>query len=211
MNFDYLKGQDDGVWHEIFEQNPYNVLPENVKGANVLDVGGHYGFFTTLVHSMGAKRIVAAEANPMNFVRYAQNTAKLDNIKAINAAVTANTGDKITINNDSGHSTVGQGDTTISTIAFADLVKFFPDNEDIVLKMDIEGAEYPIFNGTHPSVFRRFSHIFIEAHGKDIDNLCGYIHGVLGFDGAFKFTFWNDKQILTDVAVFKFVRRELRQ
>ena len=205
--FDHLKGQDDGVWYEIFEQNPYGVMADEIVGKIVIDIGGHFGFFSILANNMGAKMIIAAEANPINFVKYVQNTRDYYNIKAINAACTANTGDLITINNDGGHSAVGKGDTSVSTVAFTDVLSWIPPGDEAILKMDIEGAEYPIFEGTYPQVFRRFNHIYAELHGHQARNLADYIVNTCGFKITRVFTFYDHETgIPIDDAVFKFER-----
>ncbi len=42
-----------------------------------------------------------------------------------------------------------------------------PDEKDMVLQMDIEGAEYTVLLSTPPEVLRRFRIIIIEFHGLD--------------------------------------------
>jgi hypothetical protein len=42
-----------------------------------------------------------------------------------------------------------------------------PDEKDMVLQMDIEGAEYAVLLSTQPEVLRRFRIIIIEFHGID--------------------------------------------
>jgi hypothetical protein len=42
-----------------------------------------------------------------------------------------------------------------------------PDENDLLLQMDIEGAEYPVLAATDPSLFKRFRIIVIELHQLD--------------------------------------------
>jgi FkbM family methyltransferase len=161
----YLKEQYPFVYDEQFEWNVYQVFDEEIKGKNVLDIGGHFGFFTIKAHDMGAKRIVAVEANPFNYVKYLKNTKDLTNLRSINAACMPKTGEMVTINNDSGGSTVGLPGTTVTTVCLADVISWFPDNEDIVMKVDVEGSEFPIILESAPELIRRCNIVVLEIHG----------------------------------------------
>ena len=140
-NLELLKQVDPFVYDEIFNWNVYQASRIEMQDANVLDVGGHYGLYSCLAHSLGAKRIIAIEANPYNYLHYVKNTLDITNGKVINAAVSSESGKLVTIDNNSEKSTVGKGDINVATVTLSEVVTMFPENEDIVLKMDIEGAE----------------------------------------------------------------------
>jgi len=216
MKYEHLRAQDDFVFTEIFVWNVYQAKPEEIAGANVLDIGGHFGMFDIYCSDLDAKQIITVEANPNNFATLLKNTKAINNIKAINAAVTNNTGDLITINNDGCKSQTGKGDISISTVSFLDVIDMFPSNEDILLKMDIEGAEYSLFFNTPKSVFRRFKHIYIELHeesvagpGNTIAKIDKYIKD-LGFDGVWEGRFFTNKETgkedNSEIGVFKYTR-----
>ena len=216
MKYEHLKLQDDFVYTEIFDWNVYQVRPEEIAGANVLDIGGHFGMFNLYCNDLGAKQIVTVEANPNNFVTLLKNTKDITNFKAINAAVTTNTGDFINISNEGCQSRINEGDLKVSTVSLTDVVSWFPDNEDIVLKMDIEGAEYSLFLNTPSFVFRRFNKIYIELHeesiagpGNKISVLDSYIKS-LGFNCDWEGRFYTNevsgKVSNNDIAVFKYTR-----
>ena len=40
-------------------------------------------------------------------------------------------------------------------------------NEDLILQMDIEGAEWSVLNSTHPNILKRFRIIILEVHSMD--------------------------------------------
>lgn len=216
MKYEHLRAQDDFVFTEIFVWNVYQAKPEEIAGANILDIGGHYGMFDILCSDLGAKQIITVEANPNNFVTLLKNTKTINNIKAINAAVTNNTGDLITINNDGCKSQIGKGDISVSTVSFLDVIDMFPSNEDILLKMDIEGAEYSLFFNTPEYVFKRFKHIYIELHeesvagpGNNIAKIDKFIKD-LGFDGVWEGRFFTNKETgkedNSEIGVFKYTR-----
>ena len=216
MKYEYLKQQDDFVYTEIFEWNVYQVLPEELYNQNILDIGGHFGMFGLFCNEYNPKQIITVEANPNNFVKLLANTKNIRNFKAINAAVTTNTGDFITVSNDGCQSQINKGNISVSTVSLTDVVSWFPDNEDIVLKMDIEGAEYPLFLNTPPTIFKRFNKIYIELHeegiagpGNKISMLDTFIRN-LGFECNWEGRFFTNeasgKKENNDIAVFKYTR-----
>lgn len=215
MKNDFFKQVDPFVYDEMFTWNVYQANKDEYSGANVLDVGGHYGLFTYLAHTLGAKRIVAIEANPFNYLNFIKNTQDIPGITAINAAVSRDYGKLVTISNDSEKSTVGKGDINVATIRLSDAVEMFPQFEDIVLKMDIEGAEYDVLYNTPMHILRRFKSIAIEIHqfpdsNDKFEHLENFLHNI-GFNQVHKGTFFTDMpdgaRIGNDIiAVYKFIR-----
>jgi FkbM family methyltransferase len=215
MKNDFFKQVDPFVYDEMFTWNVYQANKEEYTNANVLDVGGHYGLFTYLAHTLGAKRIIAVEANPFNYLNYIKNTRDIPGVTAVNAAVSTDYGKLVTISNNSEKSTIGEGDINIATIRLSDAVELFPENEDIILKMDIEGAEYDALYNTPLNVLRKFKSIAIEIHqfpgsNNKFEHLETFLQNV-GFSIAHKGTFYTDMPDGTRVgndiiAVYKFVR-----
>lgn len=217
MKYEHLKQQDDFVYTEIFDWNVYQALPEEIHNQNILDIGGHYGMFSLFCNEYNPKQIIAVEASPINFAKLLNNTKNIRNLKAINAAVTTKTGDFITISNDGCQSQINKGNTTVSTVSLVDVVNWFPNNEDVVLKMDIEGAEYPLFFDSPSSIFRRFNKIYIELHeesiagpGNTIKRLDTFIQKELKFKSVWEGRFFTNtdkgKQLNNDIVVFKYER-----
>jgi len=217
MKYEYLKQQDDFVYTEIFEWNVYQAFSEEIYNENILDIGGHYGMFNLFCNEYNPKQIITVEANPNNFAKLLANTKNIRSLKAINAAVTTNTGDFITISNDGCQSQVNKGNISVSTVSLTDVVNWFPDNEDIVLKMDIEGAEYPLFFNSPSFIFRRFKRIYIELHeesiagpGNTIKKLDNFIQNNLNFKSVWEGRFFTNtntgKESNIDIAVFKYER-----
>lgn len=209
-----LKQQDPFVYEEIFNWNVYELKNFEVKDQNVLDIGCHYGFFTLFAHDLGAKRIIAVDADPINFSQFLKNTREIGNLKAVNAAVTEKTGNTVTIDSQGCRTIINTGTVTVGTISLQDVVAWFPEHEKIVLKMDIEGAEYGVIRNTPPEVFNRFSIITMEIHsdkisgpGNHIDDLINYIVS-LGFKVVWRGTFFTDTDkgriVNEDIATVKF-------
>ena len=216
---EYLREQDYHIFQEMFEWNVYQVFEEDIKGKCVLDVGGHFGMFSLLAHDLGAKQIIAIEANPVNFVNYVKNTKEINNVKVINAACTNITGDILTISIDGVRSQINKGNTNVSTVSLTDALEWFPNNEDIVLKMDIEGAEHLVLPGTSPTLLKdRVSTIVIEIHseeisgeGNTIEKLKNYIVSI-GYDIAWVGGFYTNTETGKDpnmlIAIYKFIRNK---
>lgn len=212
---DFFKQVDPFVYDEMFTWNVYQANKEEYADANVLDVGGHYGLFSYLASTLNAKRIIAIEANPFNYLNYIKNTRDITGITAINAAVSTDYGKTVTINNDSEKSTVGKGEITVATIRLSDAIDLFSPNEDIILKMDIEGAEYDALYSTPLDYLRRFKSIAIEIHqfpdsNNKFEHLETFLRNV-GFQQVHKGTFYTDlpdgTRVGNDIiAVYKFVR-----
>lgn len=211
-----LRQQDEFVYDEIFNWNVYELKNFEVKDQNVLDIGCHFGMFTLFAHDLGAKQIISVDADPINFSRFLKNTVEIKNLKAINVAVTSRTGDTVTIDSKGCQTAINTGTVTVGTVSLYDIVGWFPENEKIILKMDIEGAEYDVIRNAPREVFDRFSIITMEIHsekisglGNHIDDLINYIIG-LGFKVIWKGTFFTDtpqgRMINPDIVVVKFIR-----
>jgi FkbM family methyltransferase len=175
MNIDtekyaFYKAEDSFIYNEMFVWNVYGACEEEIKNMNVLDIGGHYGSFSNICNDLGAKQIIAVEANPFNYLKFIKYTKDIPNIKCINAAITDNYGEIVTIDNRGGCSTVGNGTINVATITLKDVVDLFPSNEDIFLKIDIEGGEYKAFYSSESSTIRRFKYIAMELHQGEHPN-----------------------------------------
>lgn len=169
MNFDknkyeFYKQLDPFIYDEMFNWNVYGVSEQEIKGQNVLDVGGHFGSFSNVCNELGAKQIIAIEANPLNYLKYIKYTRDIPNVKCVNAAITSKYGGLVTIDDHGGESMIGKGNMTVATITLKDAVELFPSNEDVYLKMDIEGAEYEAFFSSSTETIRRFNYITMEMH-----------------------------------------------
>jgi len=212
---EFFKQVDPFVYDEIFTWNVYRANKDEYKDANILDIGAHYGLYTYLCYTLGAKKIVAVEANPYNYLHFIKNTLDIPNVKVINAAISNESGKIVTIDNNNEKSTIGKGDINVATITLKDIIQTFPVNEDIILKMDIEGAEYNVLYSAPIDVLRRFSSIAIEMHefpnsDHKFNDLDQYIQNA-GFKQVWHGTFFtvlpNDVKVPNDtIVIFKYKR-----
>lgn len=171
-NLQYLKEQQKDIYEELVTQNCYDVTEEKVKGKIVFDLGANRGFFALICNELGAKEVICVEAQKDLYEGLLKkNTEHLSNIKRLNYAVTDKSGDKVTLSNDDWGSSLyvnkelkGVG-TEVETISLEDLIKDYSET-DMVLKLDIEGAEYDVLMNASDDLLKRFSLIGLEIHGN---------------------------------------------
>lgn len=167
-----LKTQNSEVYDEIFASNHYKVLPEEIRDRVVIDIGANNGFFALRCHELGARKIYAVEAQPTIFRKFLkENTLPFETIVPLNYAVYSDFDQVVRIPNQGALSRLGSEGEEVKTIT---LEKLLVDNriknDDLVLKLDCEGAEFDILLNTRHDVMRRFSVIYLESHNNHNQN-----------------------------------------
>jgi FkbM family methyltransferase len=221
---EYLREDTYGVWHEIFEWDVYRITEEEMKDRVVVEIGGHYGYAALRFIDLGAKKVLSFEPNPVNFVKFIQNTKDYPQIQGIGVACGTTTGDIISITNDGCRSTcsliappVGGDVFRVPTISVQDILGLCDPEDKLVLKMDAEGIEHILFKAYPAEIWRRFETIGIEVHGETYFGKGNTFDGIInliksyGFEMAFMGvgTFTDEKGVTTkneDLAVCKFKR-----
>jgi FkbM family methyltransferase len=164
---------DDQYWisiKDILLNREYEYISgfalRNFKGL-VVDAGANSGIFS-LISAMFAKQVVALEPHPDNFRILQRNIERngVKNIFAINKALWHEKGNlEIHEGTHSGEHSIYSPSTksiTASTTTLEELVKTF-GNIDL-LKIDIEGAEFPIFADLDSTVLDRINAVVGEVH-----------------------------------------------
>lgn len=212
-----IKFNDDFVYNEIFESNVYGLHKEDIENAAILDLGGHYGLFALFCANYNAKQVLSIEPNHVNLFKYLENTKDIPNNKVICAAISTKKDSITTIENMSGSSRSGFGEQLVATISLETALNQLDKNADIVLKIDIEGAEYDIFYGTGPDTIKKFKIIVMEAHnlnpdtrGNEAEKLKQYILN-LGYIMTYATKYWavdfdEAKYNMAPTYTYKFVR-----
>ena len=175
---------DLSVFEEIFVDRDYKVLNKIIGEASViLDLGAHIGCFSIYagVLNSGAK-IFSFEPEERNFALLKENL-KLNNVNAVvkNVAIGGVDGNReLYLSSDShNHSLIGSGegkkvfvrsfDGLIEKLGLVDLVK-----------MDIEGAEFEIFENVSDESLGKIRSIYIEYHeggGRGVDSIVDRLRG----------------------------------
>jgi len=219
-----LKEQDGWLYDEIFDVNVYGIKEGELEDRTIIDIGANLGYFTAFAAMQYAKRVVAIEAQPdifgglvANVERYCQDI-KVD---VCNAVVLDKSNEMVSINNAGGASSIysNQPGKLVGTITIEDLLKKFSITDDnMVLKMDIEGAEYDVLLSMPDQLFDRFSMILIEVHpethpihkGLELVNnklfergfICGHVKEMSTKDS-------NGNWIQTPQKTIKYIRPDL--
>ena len=142
---------DRYIYDEVITNNSYH-LNDRMKDAVVVDVGSHIGFFCDLCLSKGAAFVDAYEANPRNFAIGSERmrTVPKSVLRYRNFAVWPGLDDFIEFLIDDGINTGsgsvmldGENKIRVPSISLDRIIKEIGKPIDL-LKLDCEGAEYPI-------------------------------------------------------------------
>ncbi len=160
---------------EIFLDDCYGRKLTLSPNPIVIDVGGFIGDFALYaVKRLNARQVIVCEPAPRNWALLLKNISNNhyeDRIVPVNKAVTVN-GESVMMNIDapdeyqsmvSAHSG-SEATTTVPGVSLSQLLReHYIEGVDL-LKMDVEGAEYAILDGTPSDVFSRIRNIVFEYH-----------------------------------------------
>ncbi len=170
---------DASVAAEIFKLHEYRAADEAIRAsvAPVLDVGAHSGMFSLYCRAINPTvPVYAVEPEPNNFIQLQKHLKEnsINGVIAVKAALAATTGsERLAINTDShNHYLVGEtippGQRTIAvkTYRFRDFLQDYSISRVSLLKMDIEGGEYAVFNGFAADDFSLVNFVIMEFHNQ---------------------------------------------
>lgn len=170
---------------EYFVEEKYSKwLNETTKFHTAVDVGANIGIFTEfLIRKKIAKKITAIECNESALKDLIRNYEFNDNVKIIPKAL-SHSNDPITFYNCPENSVIsstippsqiaqhragllGSQEVKVDTVTIKNLVD---DLKHInLLKIDIEGAEYNLFDKLDPTLAEYIDNMFIECHFFEAD------------------------------------------
>lgn len=176
---DHSAGDANGA-REVFATDMYRKFIRSINfenEINVLDLGSNNGGFPLLLKSEGLrlKKVVCVEFNPQTYSRLQFNLARNLDVEytAVNAAVC---GKSELLKIGFGASSTSDsiyGDTSAQSVYTADIqgVTFdalfnqhFVDEIVDICKIDIEGAEFEVFEKGECESLRQLRHLLIEIH-----------------------------------------------
>jgi FkbM family methyltransferase len=143
---------DIAVLEEVFGKEVYD-LGKFPAPATILDLGSHVGasvLFFARRHPQAT--IIAVEADPTNFAKLSYNVGHLRRVSLVKAAAAAHTGTLTLYSSGSVDSwksstrrfTAWQRPIEVRAVRIDDLLAESGAGEPIVVKIDIEGAEYEV-------------------------------------------------------------------
>lgn len=163
---------DKWVVQEAMLRDDYRLLSMDLTGATVVDLGANIGAVSVRAAALGASRIFAYEPEPNNFTLLTQNIAAnrfQSAIRAFDVACTDHeNGVTLHLNSDNvaGHSLYG-GEGEGITVRSTTLARIFETNDIAtcdLLKIDVEGSEFPILYTLPGQLFARIKRIHMECH-----------------------------------------------
>ena len=177
----YLRDEaDQSVFNEIFKLKEYRSADEVIKTAKhpIVDVGAHAGFFTMYCRSLNKQvKIYAVEPEPGNISLLRQHLRenKINGVKVIVGALAKVSGKRrLLLSVDShNHRLVldgGNNENSISVKAWSisDFCRQNKIKKISLLKMDIEGGEYELFEGLSEDELSVVNFVILEYHmGKE--------------------------------------------
>ena len=188
VSFEDIKGSQTLKWvvKEALFEDEYGFKKINFQdGDTVLDIGANIGCVSIFIAKMNPKvKIYAFEAHPTNYQSLLTNIRinGVKNVIPVNKAVYNKTGEKLSISLDEENTgasscfTVrGEDIFEVDTISLDDILVEYEINELKMLKIDCEGAEFDIIEGSNKINDLKIDtlgmevHGFMRNHGKNFD------------------------------------------
>jgi len=167
----YLRSDDVDreVFAQVFLDEQYGYIKGAAQVATIVDAGAHIGLASVhFARLFPEARVIALEPDAANFELLCRNVAPFSNVTPLRAALWHRTG-KVSIQNPDAASfafavkdTDGDG---ISAFSVPDLMRQIGTSRIDVFKMDIEGAEKPIFEH-HDGWLGSVGVLLIELHDR---------------------------------------------
>ncbi len=166
---------DISVAAEIFKHREYRMADEAIKNADtILDVGAHKGFFAAYCAALNPKAeifCIEPEKNNLTALKNNKKINKLKNVTVVEGALSDRTAQvNLVVTTDSHNHYLDdiaeEGDVMQATMAykFSDLLREYKIKFVSLLKMDIEGGEYAVFDGIDADDFYKIKNIVMEYH-----------------------------------------------
>lgn len=165
---------------DVLLNREYEYLPKfelsNFKGKRILDVGAHVGLYSLLASAF-AKEVIAIEPHPINYHLLRINMIRNDvkNVICVRKALWYQKENTFLFDANASSSyslfpdiVSGLGHY-VGTITLEEVVDCFGDID--LMKIDIEGAEFTIFEKLEKSILSRIHHIVFEVHPTAIENV----------------------------------------
>lgn len=176
---------------EVFAYAEYELPVDWSKLRRIVDVGAHVGSFTTwAAWRAPSATILAVEPEPANFADLSANVARnglSQRVECVNGAVAAGSGTielHVPLYRESGSALATRG--TVVTVQAVTLTELLDRSSGQVglLKIDCEGAEWPVVEALPPEYWGKVDAIVMECHtrgGRSLEEMQALL-GERGFD-----------------------------
>jgi FkbM family methyltransferase len=160
-----------------YESDAVAFLEFTLRSVDVfVDVGAHAGYYTLMAARL-AKEVIAFEPNPSNykFLRFNIFLNRLDNVKAVGAAVSDFNGHaKLYVPKQGGRSLTdratlayeGEDSVEVPVVTLDTFLEHI--DSPSVIKIDVEGDELNIIKGALKTIAKGVRLIIVEIHSSDV-------------------------------------------
>ena len=174
-----IDDSDIRVFKQIFVDNEYDSLnlPETAK--TIIDLGANIGLSALFfIKKFPASRIVAVEPDAVNFSIMEKNLEKFSkSISFLQAAIWPTDGEVSLVEEDDDHTSLGawgyrteasngNSGLSVKAVTIPTIMKQYGMDFVDILKVDIEGAEYELFEKNYEDWIDKVGLIIIETHDR---------------------------------------------
>ena len=157
---------DAVVVREIWVENVYRVFGSDITDSKrVIDIGANIGAFSAYVMALGAN-VTAVEPQPDNRELLYWNlkaAAKVSGgkFRILPVAVTGAAG-KVNVSDSHGGSRISDTGAEVDSVTLGEVYDFSGSPYCDILKIDVEGSEYPLLMQAPQDVLRKSRYIVME-------------------------------------------------
>ncbi len=216
---------DESVFNEIFKIKEYRVADEVIKNAKypIVDVGAHAGFFSMYARALNEKvKILAIEPEPNNLEVFKKHLKinKISGVEVLSGALARESGARhLLVAEDSHNHALAEQEFNvilndakdssrikIKAFSFADFCKKNKIKKISLIKFDIEGGEYEVFEGMSEKDLSVVNYVILEYHNgreksRDIEEklrISGFAVQIFPskFDKTMGFIFAHNKRFV---------------
>ncbi len=172
LDFD-LNRSELTILQEVFEERVYSDYFPFYEKAIVIDIGGHYGYFSVFANRNlhPESKIYSFEPSKGNFHAFLENikSNNIGNVFVNNVAIGEVEGQvNLNLSNASNHSIVldykASKRQSVLVKQFHQIVEEYNIDKIDFLKIDCEGAEYAILDSLEFELFQRIKIVSLEFH-----------------------------------------------
>lgn len=176
---------EHGYWLGSYEIQKRIAFEREIKpGTVIYDIGANVGFYSILAaHLTGPKGKVYAFEPLKRNVEYIRRHAALNrftNTDVFEAAVSDHSGEAsfdLGISIATGHLS-DTGRIKVPLLSLDDLLSARDIAPPDTMKVDVEGAEYAVFQGAQKLIKKHRPTIFLDTHGRDVhERTIGFLEG----------------------------------
>ena len=182
----FVRKSEPFVFYATFIAGEYDKLSVE-KGSVVLDFGANVGDYTIKAASLVGKsgKVIAVEPDPKNMEILKLNLKinGIENVIAVNAAISDEEGEAYLAGKGTrayiSDKRISSEDLPIKLITIGEVIDKYVKGEDVIIKMDIEGAEGLVFKKSN--FLTRVNQISMELHGLENINVVNNVLNSSGF------------------------------